>query len=195
MKQESIIKQEHVKSEPRVKKRRAKRANSVGAVLDFSTTPNKRGNRKTSRPRPSQTAPSTLCISQVPGWLMRVVLYAGAFGFLNLGSLLPELLIIHNRQSLGSQPQVRNPSSDSKAALNPIIEPGGNAFPVACTHRLAAWSILCDSRQVSSELRALSLPFDRVGGASTKFFACCYMLCESRIHLCIVQGKGSNIKK
>ncbi|CAE6919079.1 unnamed protein product [Symbiodinium sp. KB8] len=110
MKQESIIKQEHVKSEPRVKKRRAKRANSVGAVLDFSTTPNKRGNRKTSRPRPSQTAPSTLCISQVPGWLMRVVLYAG-----------------------------------------------GNAFPVACTHRLAAWSILCDSRQVSSELRALSL--------------------------------------
>ncbi|CAE6973137.1 unnamed protein product [Symbiodinium sp. CCMP2592] len=116
MKQEPVMKEGHAKQELRAKKRRAKRANSVGPVLDFSQPPNKRGNRKTSRPRPSQTAPSTLCISQVPGWLMRVVLYAG-----------------------------------------------GNAFPVACTHRLAAWSILCDSRQVSSELRTLSLSLGHDG--------------------------------
>eukprot|EP00439_Symbiodinium_sp_Y106_P009841 s5358_g1.t1 len=115
MKQEPVMK-EHVKQELRVKKRKAKRANSVGPVLDISQPTNKRGNRKTSRPRPSKTAPSTLCISQVPGWLMRVVLYAG-----------------------------------------------GNAFPVACTHRLAAWSILCDSRQVSSELRTLSLSLGHDG--------------------------------
>lgn len=44
-----------------------------------------------------------------------------------------------------------------------VLYAGGNAFPVACTHRLAAWSILCDSRQVSSELRALSLSLGHDG--------------------------------
>ena len=112
MKKELRMKKECVKQKLKAKRLRAGSARPVPDFFEGPKHKRVRGNRKISRGQTESSVPSTpstLCISQVPGWLMRVVLYAG-----------------------------------------------DDAFPVACTHRLAAWSILRDSRQVSSELRALS---------------------------------------